>query len=176
MGSKPPIVCDHGQDFTPVPSAKNPVRGVASLGLLGFVALGVMLAVIVVSSSLVSSCASLGPVPQQLLDCQSADLQSQLPGLVSQVTGKLSTGTWNAQTGLDELLSAEGPAVVCAVEAVISDLMGSKAAAGSLGAAQEAQLVAAQSWLASGGHTKLVKSNSAMGSRVAPPVGSGHSR
>jgi hypothetical protein len=108
---------------------------------------------VVVPLLCLTACKTAAPVEQQLLDCGSAGAGTLLSSEVAIVEQDLASGTWNAQALLNQALTSAGPIVVCAVETVIQDLTSTGAA---LAPADEAKLIAAQSWLASEGHAALV--------------------
>jgi hypothetical protein len=69
----------------------------------------------------VMACAHLTPLEQQIVDCGTQAVQSQLPAILSQVNGILGGGSVNWTTDLATLLAAGGPAVICAVEAAVTN-------------------------------------------------------
>lgn len=83
-------------------------------GFVRLLAVGLMLSTTV-------SCAHLTPLEQQIVDCGTQAVQSQLPAILSQVNGILGGGSVNWQTDLATLLAAGGPAVICAVEAAVTN-------------------------------------------------------
>lgn len=105
---------------------------------------------------LLVSCAGAPVVEQQLIDCGAANVAPLIQQEEAIVLQDLSTGTWNAQQFLDTALTDSGPIVVCAVQAVITDI-DSSAGTTPLPADTEVKYIAALSWLNSEGHAALVK-------------------
>ncbi len=109
---------------------------------------------------LCASCTGITPFEQQLINCESSSVQSQLggpSGLEQQAMGILNGNGINSTSLLNDLLSTQGPAVVCAVQAAVQALEGKALAAPS--AVNNPMLVAidhGNAWLASDGHYKLV--------------------
>jgi hypothetical protein len=143
----------------PAPAAAKqtmpPTLKPAGFASIGFAWYGMVLTLILMA--LVFACAHLTPVETQLVDCGEAAVMNQItsgsPSIVSQVSSILSSGDVNWQASLDTLLSVAGPAVVCAVEAVVSDLEHSS----GKNQVQSVAMVRGDTWVASEGHVKLVK-------------------
>jgi hypothetical protein len=108
-----------------------------------------------------SSCQHLTNTEQNLVDCETTAIESTL---MNQVQDILLTGGAGWATALDNLLIAQGPAVICAVQVVThwfesggADGGGVLASVSKGSISPEVAAMHGNAWLMASGHYQMVK-------------------